>query len=161
MCIYINLMLKMNDDIAEILLKVALNTMTLIHYPKNERSSNSPWLKKRVNRESVANCLFYCYSCLLHISLVLVISDLCSAPLFIWFSIWFEQLNLSFVSDGGYSRNTHDNINILPFVESVMVVYHTREKISHSGKRISPETKSRLIFFFQSVIFFPGCGHLP
>ena len=31
----------MNDDIAEILLKVALNTRTLIPYPKNERSSNS------------------------------------------------------------------------------------------------------------------------
>jgi len=56
-----------------------------------------------------------------------------------------------------------------------MVDYHTREKISHSGKRISPETekishsgkrispetKSRVIFFFQSVIFFPECGHLP
>jgi hypothetical protein len=35
-----------------------------------------------------------------------------------------------------------------------MVDYHTREKISHSGKRISPETKTRVIFFFQSVIFF-------
>jgi hypothetical protein len=33
-----------------------------------------------------------------------------------------------------------------------MVDYHTREKISHSGKRISPETKSRVIFFFQSVV---------
>ena len=32
--------------------------------------------------------------------------------------------------------------------------YPTRDKISHSGKRISPETKSRVIFFFQSVIFF-------
>jgi hypothetical protein len=31
-----------------------------------------------------------------------------------------------------------------------MVDYHTREKISHSGKRI-----------FQSLIFFPECGHLP
>jgi hypothetical protein len=44
------------------------------------------------------------------------------------------------------------NINILPLVEGVMVDYHTREKISHSGKRISPETKSRVIFFFQSVV---------
>ena len=43
---------------AEILLKVALNTITLIPYPKNERSSNSLLLKKKVNRESVANCLF-------------------------------------------------------------------------------------------------------
>jgi hypothetical protein len=42
-----------------------------------------------------------------------------------------------------------------------MVDYHTREKISHSGKRISPETKTRVIFFFQSVIFFPEYGHLP
>jgi hypothetical protein len=34
-----------------------------------------------------------------------------------------------------------------------MVDYHTREKPSHSGKKISPETKS--------VIYFPECGHLP
>ena len=54
-----------------------------------------------------------------------------------------------------------DIINILPLVEGVMVDYHTREKISYSGKRISPETKSRVIFFFQSGIFFPECGHLP
>ena len=33
------------------------------------------------------------------------------------------------------------NINILPLVDGAMVDYHTREKISHSGKRISPETK--------------------
>jgi len=39
-----------------------------------------------------------------------------------------------------------------------MVDYHTREKISHSGKRISPETKSSVVFFFQSVIFFPKYG---
>jgi hypothetical protein len=32
-------------------------------------------------------------------------------------------------------------INIPPLVEGVMVDDHTREKISHSGKRISPETK--------------------
>jgi hypothetical protein len=51
--------------------------------------------------------------------------------------------------------------NILPLVEGVMDDYHTREKISHSGKRISPEMKSRVIFFFQSVIFLPECGHLP
>jgi hypothetical protein len=37
-----------------------------------------------------------------------------------------------------------------------MIDYHTREKISHSGKRISPS--SRVIFFFQSVIFFSSCG---
>ena len=55
----------------------------------------------------------------------------------------------------------YDIINILPLVEDVMVDYHTRKKISHSGKRISTETKSRVIFFFQSVIFFPECGHLP
>jgi hypothetical protein len=42
--------------------------------------------------------------------------------------------------------------NILPLVEGVVVDYHTREKISHSGKRISPEMKSRVIFFFQSDI---------
>ena len=52
-------------------------------------------------------------------------------------------------------------INILPLVEGGIVDYHTREKISHSGKRISPETKSRVIFFFQSAIFFPEYGHLP
>jgi len=34
-------------------------------------------------------------------------------------------------------------------------------KISHSGKRISPSTSSRVIFFFQSVIFFPERIHLP
>ena len=45
-----------------------------------------------------------------------------------------------------------DTINILPLVEGVMVDYYTREKISHSGKRISPEMKSRVIFFFQSVV---------
>jgi hypothetical protein len=39
-----------------------------------------------------------------------------------------------------------DNINILPLVEGVMVDYHTREKISLSGKRTSPETKSRVIY---------------
>jgi hypothetical protein len=44
-------------------------------------------------------------------------------------------------------------INILPLVEGVMVDYHTRGKY-HTGKRISPETKSRVIFFFQSVILF-------
>jgi hypothetical protein len=52
-------------------------------------------------------------------------------------------------------------INIPPLVEGVMVDDHTREKISHSVKRISPSTSSRVIFFFQSVIFFPECGHLP
>ena len=62
MCIYINLMLKMNDNIAEILLKVALNTITLIPYPKNERSSNSLLLKKKVNRESVTNCLLLLFA---------------------------------------------------------------------------------------------------
>ena len=51
--------------------------------------------------------------------------------------------------------------NILPLVEGAMVDYHTREKLSHSGKRISHEMKSRVIFFFQSVIFLPECGHLP
>ena len=51
-------------------------------------------------------------------------------------------------------------INILPLVEGVMVDYHTREKISHSGKRISFVTKSRVIFFFQSVTFFSEYGHL-
>jgi type III secretory pathway component EscU len=35
-----------------------------------------------------------------------------------------------------------------------MVDYHTREKISHEGKRISPKTKSRVIFFFQSVVIY-------
>jgi hypothetical protein len=37
-----------------------------------------------------------------------------------------------------------------------MVDYYTREKMSHSGKRISPETKtkSRVIFFFQSVVIY-------
>jgi hypothetical protein len=30
-----------------------------------------------------------------------------------------------------------------------MVDDHTLEKISHSGKRISPETKSRVIFFLK------------
>ena len=35
-----------------------------------------------------------------------------------------------------------------------MVDYHMREKISHSGKRISPEMKSRVIFFFQSVVIY-------
>jgi hypothetical protein len=44
--------------------------------------------------------------------------------------------------------------NILPLVEGVMVDDHTLEKIS-------PETKSSVIFFFQSVIFFPWCGNLP
>ena len=34
-------------------------------------------------------------------------------------------------------------INILTLVEDVMVDYHKRGKIAHSGKRISPETKSR------------------
>jgi hypothetical protein len=42
-----------------------------------------------------------------------------------------------------------------------MVDYHTSEQIAHSGERISPETKSGVIFFFQSVICFPECGHLP
>jgi hypothetical protein len=42
-----------------------------------------------------------------------------------------------------------------------MVDDHTLEKISHSGKRISPETKSRVIFFLQNVIFFPECSHQP
>jgi hypothetical protein len=42
------------------------------------------------------------------------------------------------------SAQLYDIINILPLVEGVMVDYHTREKISHSGKRISPETKSRI-----------------
>ena len=41
--------------------------------------------------------------------------------------------------------------NKLPLVEGVMVDYHTREKISHSGKRISPETMSKNI---------TECGHL-
>ena len=41
--------------------------------------------------------------------------------------------------------------NKLPLVEGVMVDYHTREKISHSGKRISPEMKSKNI---------TECGHL-
>ena len=36
-----------------------------------------------------------------------------------------------------------------------MVDDHTLEKISHSGKRIPPSTSSRVIFFLQSVIFFP------
>ena len=31
-------------------------------------------------------------------------------------------------------------INILPLVEGAMVDYNTRENISHSGKRISPES---------------------
>jgi hypothetical protein len=35
-----------------------------------------------------------------------------------------------------------------------MVDYHTLEKISHSGKRIAPETKTRVIFFFQSVVIY-------
>jgi hypothetical protein len=34
--------------------------------------------------------------------------------------------------------------NILPLVEGVMVDDHTLVKISHSGKRISPETQLRL-----------------
>jgi NAD-dependent DNA ligase len=50
--------------------------------------------------------------------------------------------------------------NVLPLFEGVIVDDHTREKISHSGKRISPSTSSRVIFFFQSVIFPPSCGHL-
>jgi hypothetical protein len=45
--------------------------------------------------------------------------------------------------------------NILPLVEGVMVDDHTLKKISHAGKIISPSTSSRVIFFFQSVIFFP------
>ena len=38
----------------------------------------------------------------------------------------------------------YNNKTILPLVEGVMVDDHTGEKISHSGKRISPETKSSL-----------------
>jgi hypothetical protein len=52
------------------------------------------------------------------------------------------------------SYQTSYIINILPLVEGVMVEYHTRKKISNSGKRISPETKSRVIFFFQSVVIY-------
>ena len=33
-----------------------------------------------------------------------------------------------------------------------MVDYHTREKISHSGKRISPETKSKNIRVWSSTV---------
>ena len=81
MYIYKNHILKMNDDIAEILLKVAVHTITLklnvqvIAYDKKKRGVviGNPW-----------PIVFYlCYYCLLHISLVLVISDLCSDPLFI------------------------------------------------------------------------------
>jgi hypothetical protein len=43
-------------------------------------------------------------------------------------------------------------INILPLVEGVMVDYHTIEKISHSGKRISPETKSRVILLVEMIV---------
>ena len=35
------------------------------------------------------------------------------------------------------------NINILPLVEGVMVDYRTREKLSHSGKRIYHPRRSR------------------
>jgi hypothetical protein len=45
-----------------------------------------------------------------------------------------------------------DIINKLPLVEGVMVDYHTREKISHSGKRISPETKSKNIRVWSSTV---------
>jgi hypothetical protein len=45
--------------------------------------------------------------------------------------------------------------NILLLVEGVMVDDHTLVNISHSGKRISTSTSSRVIFFFQSVIFSP------
>ena len=58
------------------------------------------------------------------------------------------------VSDEDYSRNTvctkYDIINILPLVEGVIVDYHTREKISHSGKRISPSTKGSMFFFYYT-----------
>ena len=43
--------------------------------------------------------------------------------------------------------------NILPLVDGVVVDDHTLEKIS--------KISSRVIFFFQSVIFFHSCGNLP
>jgi hypothetical protein len=52
-------------------------------------------------------------------------------------------------------RHWYNKKNILPLVEGVMVDDHTLKNISHSGIRISPSTSSRVIFFFQSVIFFP------
>jgi hypothetical protein len=55
-----------------------------------------------------------------------------------------------------YRTANLDIINVLPLVEGVIVDYHTREKISHSGKRISSETKSfsRVWYFFQSVVIY-------
>ena len=67
--------------------------------------------------------------------------------------IWFQIM--SFLIGWRPLVTFFDNINILPLVEGVMVDYHTRGEISQSGKRIPPETKSKVIFFFQSVIFFP------
>ena len=39
-------------------------------------------------------------------------------------------------------------INILPVMEGVMVDYHTRENISHSGKRIASSTKGSMFFYY-------------
>ena len=64
------------------------------------------------------------------------------------------------VDDHTREKISHNGKRISPETKGVIVDDHTRGEISHSGKRISPETKSRVIFFFQSVIFFPSCGHL-
>jgi hypothetical protein len=58
------------------------------------------------------------------------------------------------VDDHTREKISHNEKRISPETNGVIVDDHTREKISHSGKRISPETKSRVILFFQSVIFF-------
>jgi hypothetical protein len=41
------------------------------------------------------------------------------------------------ITNSYYKHTACFPINILPLVEGVMVDYHTRENISHSGKRIS------------------------
>jgi hypothetical protein len=70
-------------------------------------------------------------------------------------TLWKKNITLDFVSgDILFSDGIQYNKkNILPLVEGVMVDDHTLEKISHSEKRISSSNSSRVIFFFQSVIF--------
>jgi hypothetical protein len=55
--------------------------------------------------------------------------------------LWSKLIRISHgVCSASFIHRRCYIINILLLVEGVMVDYHTRGKISHSGRRISPET---------------------